>query len=162
MRKILPSGESFEVHNASGLIFPVLARIVPVLFLLLTRANAAYRHSTATISKHQPLIIMNTQQAIEQKLHDALSPQHLEVTNESHMHNVPEGSESHFKVVVVSDGFSGKNLLARHRQINRILAEELQGGVHALALHTMTTAEWFEKAGKAPDSPLCLGGGKQS
>ena len=104
---------------------------------------------------------MTIQQTITDKLQQAFSPEHLEVVNESHMHNVPEGSESHFKVVVVSDQFAGKMLIARHRLVNKVLEEELQGGIHALALHTMTMEEWFEK-GKAPDSPECLGGSKAS
>ena len=101
---------------------------------------------------------MNTQSAIEQKLTDGLSPLHLEVLNESHMHNVPDGSESHFKIVAVSSAFEGRNLLARHRIINQLLAQELTGGVHALAMHTMTPGEWFQKGGAVPDSPPCMGG----
>jgi BolA protein len=103
---------------------------------------------------------MNTQEIITKKL-QALSPEHLEVVNESHMHNVPEGSESHFKVVIVSDAFKDKMLIARHRLVNKALEEELKGGIHALALHTMTMEEWFEK-GNAPQSPPCLGGGAKS
>ena len=103
---------------------------------------------------------MNTQETITEKL-QALSPEHLEVINESHMHNVPEGSESHFKVVIVSDDFKDKMLIARHRLVNKALEEELNGSIHALALHTMTIQEWFDKGG-APDSPPCLGGGKNN
>lgn len=99
------------------------------------------------------------QQTITKKLDEAFSPEHLEVTNESHMHNVPEGSESHFKVVIVSDQFKDKLPLARHRLVNKTLEAELSGGIHALALHTLTMEEWFEK-GQAPESPLCEGGGK--
>jgi len=102
---------------------------------------------------------MSVEDDIIEKLQTALSPLHLEVTNESHMHNVPPGSESHFKVVAVSDEFNGKMLVARHRIINKALAEELEGPIHALALHTMTADEWAEK-GAAPASPPCLGGGK--
>lgn len=107
---------------------------------------------------------MNTQENITNKLNNAFSPEHLEVINESFMHNVPKGSESHFKVVIVCDDFEGKMLIARHRLVNKVLEEELtkeqtNGGIHALALHTMTMEEWFKK-GKAPDSPECLGGGK--
>lgn len=101
---------------------------------------------------------MNMQETITEKLEQALHPEHLEVINESHMHNVPEGSESHFKVVIVSNDFKDKMLLARHRMTNKVLENELNGGIHALALHTMTMEEWFEK-GNAPESPPCLGGG---
>ncbi|MES9962427.1 MAG: BolA/IbaG family iron-sulfur metabolism protein [Candidatus Sedimenticola sp. 20ELBAFRAG] len=99
------------------------------------------------------------QKTIEQKIQDALKPMHLEVIDESHMHNVPEGAQSHFKVVVVSDQFEGKNLLARHRLVNNLIKQEFDQGLHALALHTMTPQEWFDKGGVAPNSPECLGGG---
>jgi len=80
------------------------------------------------------------------------------------MHNVPEGSESHFKIIIVCDDFKGKTLIARHRMINKMLSDELnkeqtEGGIHALSLHTMTMDEWFDK-GKVNDSPECIGGGK--
>ncbi len=78
------------------------------------------------------------------------------------MHSVPEGSESHFNVTIVSCAFEGKMLVARHRMVNEILADELVGEIHALALHTMTPDEWFEKGGRVPDSPDCLGGSKKS
>lgn len=103
---------------------------------------------------------MSVESDITDKLTNTLHPQHLEVINESHMHNVPPGSESHFKVVLVSDEFEGKMLVARHRMINQALADELAGPVHALALHTMTPAEWTKKGGEAPQSPPCMGGGK--
>jgi BolA protein len=48
--------------------------------------------------------------------------------------------------------------VARHRLVNKILAEELDV-IHALALHTMTPQEWQQK-GAAPQSPPCMGGGK--
>lgn len=103
---------------------------------------------------------MSIQTQIEYKLQQAMQPDFLEVVNESHLHNVPPGSESHFKVTIVSEQFKGKMLIARHRQINGILAEELNGKIHALALHTLTPDEYFERAGKVADSPLCMGGGK--
>ncbi|MES9835525.1 MAG: BolA/IbaG family iron-sulfur metabolism protein [Candidatus Thiodiazotropha sp.] len=102
------------------------------------------------------------QETIQQKLESAFSPLHLEVINESHMHNVPEGSESHFKIVVVSDAFKGERLINRHRQVNKLLAEELQAGVHAIALHTLTPEDWFDQGGRTADSPPCLGGSKQA
>ena len=105
---------------------------------------------------------MTTQEIIQQKLQAAFSPMHLEVINESDNHNVPKGSESHFKVVLVSQAFAGESLIARHRQVNKVLAEELQGGVHALALHTLSPEDWFNRGGTVRESPECLGGSNQS
>ena len=104
---------------------------------------------------------MSVQGIIEEKL-QVLHPEHLEVLNESHMHNVPEGSESHFKVTLVSPEFSGKNLVARHRMINQLLTEELAGSVHALSLNTLTPEEWIKKGGETRQSTPCLGGSKKS
>ena len=103
---------------------------------------------------------MNMQTQIETKLAAELQVQHLEVVNESNNHNVPPGSESHFKIVVVAPDFAGKSLINRHRMINSILADELRQGIHALAMHTYTEEEWVKKHGNVPLSPPCLGGGK--
>jgi len=102
---------------------------------------------------------MTIQDDIHQKLQAALQPQHLEVINESNNHNVPRGSESHFKLIIVTAEFNGKTLVARHRLINKLLADELAGPVHALALHTLTPEEWAA-TGTAPVSPPCMGGSK--
>ena len=98
------------------------------------------------------------EQEIIIKLTSGVAPEVLEVSNESHMHSVPPGSESHFKVVVISQEFNGRRLVQRHQMIYSILADELAGGVHALALHTYTPDEWLEKRNETPDSPNCLGG----
>jgi BolA protein len=103
---------------------------------------------------------MTVQETIEHKLRQGLNPVHQEVNNESHRHNVPPGSEFHFKVLVVSERFAGERLVGRHRVVNRLLAEELAGPVHALSIHALTPQEWFERGGRVPESPPCLGGGK--
>ena len=103
---------------------------------------------------------MNIQSSIETKLAEALAPAHLEVINESNQHNVPPNSETHFKVVIVAEAFEPQRKVARHQSIYGLLAEELAGPVHALALHTYTTAEWVDRHGEAPMSPPCLGGSK--
>ena len=102
---------------------------------------------------------MNIQSIIEKRLSDVFHPSVLEVENESHMHNVAPGSESHFKVTIVSEDFEGLSLIKRHRLVNKALEQEMTK-IHALALHTMTKDDYFEKAGKVADSPLCAGGGK--
>jgi BolA family transcriptional regulator, general stress-responsive regulator len=103
---------------------------------------------------------MDMQHAISDKLNRDFSPLFIEVLDESHMHNVPEGSQSHFKVTLVSERFSGKPLIQRHRAVNASLDGDIRSAIHALALHTLTPEEWFAKGGSAPDSPPCLGGGK--
>lgn len=103
---------------------------------------------------------MQVQNIVESKLTEMFAPSHLEVINESDNHNVPPGSESHFKVTVVSDEFEGKMLVARHRMINKLLADELAGSIHALSMHTFTSKEWAQKNEQTRKSPPCLGGSK--
>lgn len=103
---------------------------------------------------------MSVQTDIETKLAENIDVLHLEVINESANHNVPPGSESHFKLVLVSNDFSEQSLLVRHRAINTILKQELDGIIHALAIHVYTEQEWAEKTDGAPMSPPCLGGSK--
>lgn len=103
---------------------------------------------------------MTVQQEIEQRLGGELAPEYLEVENESHQHSVPANSETHFKVVLVSEKFEGKARVARHQQVYSVLAALLEGPVHALALHTYTPTEWERRSAESPASPACLGGSK--
>jgi BolA protein len=102
---------------------------------------------------------MSVQQEIEQQLQQ-FSPAHLEVSNESHMHSVPPNSETHFRVVLVSDQFENTRKVARHQQVYAALAAQLEGPVHALALHTYSPDEWRERQQQVPGSPDCKGGSK--
>ena len=103
---------------------------------------------------------MTVYETIERKIIASLTPAHLEVINESHMHSVPPDSESHFKLVIVAERFTGETRIRRHQAVNRILADELASDIHALSLLTLTPDEWLAKGGAIPDSPPCLGGGR--
>ena len=97
---------------------------------------------------------------IEEKLRAALAPAVLEVHNESGMHNVPKGSETHFRVVVVSAAFEGKSAVMRHQLIYKALADAMKPGrVHALAITSRTPDEWSASP-EGNASPPCLGGSK--
>jgi len=96
---------------------------------------------------------------ILKKITETFTPAYLEVLNESHMHAVPAGSETHFKVVLATDVFNGKRQVQRHQAVYACLAEELKNGVHALALHTFSPDEWQTKTA-VPASPQCMGGSK--
>lgn len=102
---------------------------------------------------------MIIQQQIETKLQAALAPLQLQVVNESYMHSVPANSETHFKLVIVSDLFSGKRKVARHQLVYGLLRDELSSGVHALAMHLYAPQEWSEHTAVAA-SPNCMGGSK--
>lgn len=82
---------------------------------------------------------------ITAKLNEALSPERVEVIDDSakhagHSHN-PGGGETHFTVKVTAGVFSGKRLVERHRLINQALAEELATTVHALAIEARAPGE---------------------
>lgn len=100
---------------------------------------------------------MMQREFIVQTLTEALQPQFLAVTNESHQHNVPANSETHFKVVCVCEVFAALSPVKRHQHVYGLLAQALTSGVHALALHLYSPEEWSER-GVAPSSPPCLGG----
>mmetsp|Transcript_37023 Transcript_37023/g.81340 ORF Transcript_37023/g.81340 Transcript_37023/m.81340 type:complete len:135 (-) Transcript_37023:439-843(-) len=99
--------------------------------------------------------------AVHTKLASAFAPRVLEVINESSGHNVPAGSETHFKVVVVSEAFESKPLIARHRLVNDALQEELAGPIHALSIVAKTPEQWEKSGGTFPKSPPCMGGSKR-
>jgi BolA family transcriptional regulator, general stress-responsive regulator len=89
---------------------------------------------------------LSQQSNIEQKLKTALKPERLEVINESHLHaghqpHFDGKGESHFRVRVVSEAFTGKSRLERHRIINQLLAEELKAEIHALAVEAGAPGE---------------------
>lgn len=96
---------------------------------------------------------MSIQQTIERKLTEAFSPQRLAVINESHLHaghhHVASGheepfdgtGETHFRVRIVADAFSDMSRVERHRAVNALLAEELEGSVHALAIEPAAPGE---------------------
>ncbi|KAK6017114.1 ribosomal L15, partial [Ostertagia ostertagi] len=70
------------------------------------------------------------------------TPSHLEIVCESYMHNVPKGSEKHFRVQIVSDKFEGCPVLQRHRMVNSCLSDELAGPVHALRIDAIPPSKW--------------------
>ena len=93
---------------------------------------------------------------LKEKLRLGLAPDLLEVMNESYMHSVTPNSETHFKVVAVSSLFDEKRQVQRHQLVYGLLADELAGEVHALALHTYSPDEWSEVDQQIPSSPNCI------
>lgn len=86
-----------------------------------------------------------TQQLIEARLTEALSPTRLVVEDEGHLHAGHAGAREHggghYRVTVVSAAFEGVAPVARHRRVYAALAGELKTRIHALALTTLTPAE---------------------
>lgn len=100
------------------------------------------------------------QQQLTDKIQAQFTPHFLQIENESHLHSSGKGANSHFKIVLVSDKFEGVAKVARHRQLYQLFAQELQQGIHALALHLYTLTEWEQLRQQAPLSPTCRGIGQ--
>jgi len=81
---------------------------------------------------------MTMEDRIRFNLSKAFAPSQLTIENESHLHAGHHGSpgtgSSHFRVYIVSARFGGLSRIERHRLVNEALSEELQDGVHALAI----------------------------
>jgi BolA protein len=97
---------------------------------------------------------------IQTKLASLFSPSEFQLVNESSSHSGP-GTETHFKVFLVSDKFKDLNRVKRQQAVYAALAEELEGPVHALSMRLLTPEEWSEQnKADMPDSPDCRGGSK--
>ena len=81
---------------------------------------------------------IGTEERITRTLTEAFRPAQIDVVDESDLHkghagHRPEG-ETHFRVRIVSEAFRGRSRVDTHRLINAALKQELEGGVHALAI----------------------------
>lgn len=101
---------------------------------------------------------MTRKQKIETHLTRHLKPVLMDILNESYLHHVPEGSETHFKAMIVSQQFVNLSRVERHRRVMALLAEEFAQGLHALSLHLYTPDEWSLRQNKVPASPACRDG----
>jgi BolA protein len=104
---------------------------------------------------------MNVKTTIEERLRDVLEADPLIVVDESHTHNVPAGSQTHFNAIVVSGAFEGKNRIARQRTVYAALTDLMGKPIHALTMKTLTPAEWKAADGRVGNPPpKCMGGSK--
>ena len=89
---------------------------------------------------------MTVKNTITQKLNAAFHPQHLDVVDESHLHaghaGHREGGETHFRLHIISDAFTGKNRIDRQRLVNDLLADDMgPNKIHALAMKVEAPGE---------------------
>lgn len=63
---------------------------------------------------------------------------------------------------MVSDKFGDVKAIQRHRMVNEVLADELDGKIHALSLQLKTPEQWEKSGGAVYKSPPCLGGSKKA
>ena len=82
----------------------------------------------------------------------ALSPEHLEVVDDSARHAGHAGAASgggHYRVLIVSESFRGRDLISRQRAVYAALGDAMQTTVHALELQTLTPEEWQRRGSPA-------------
>lgn len=87
---------------------------------------------------------------IEEKLINAFSPLHIDITKEKLLFELPNEEQFHFNVVMISKIFEGLKINQRHKAINSILAKELIESIPVLTLHTYTEKEWLYKYSSLP------------
>ena len=85
---------------------------------------------------------MTLELKIKKTLEKTFQPIYLEVENESPKHSVPKGSETHFRILVVSNLFEGLSRVERQRSINDLFISEFKSGLHALSQKALTVKEW--------------------
>lgn len=87
---------------------------------------------------------MNTTERIDAALRAGLAATELRVDDDSHLHAGHAGARGgggHFRVRVVSEAFRGKGLVERHRMVYALLADEMRGAIHALAITALAPGE---------------------
>ena len=105
---------------------------------------------------------MSVTEIIERKVIDTFSPTRLKIDNDSKRHAGP-ATDSHFRLIIVSQAFEGANRVKRQRAVYACLAEELAGPVHALQMKCLTPTEYESADGDVSlKAPPCGGGHKRS
>lgn len=120
-------------------------------------ARASLRDAVRHTQERLDYKVMNMKQIIENICIEALSPDFCQVEDESYLHHVPPGTESHFKLVICSKQFEGLGRVPRHQKIYALLSDYMPTPIHALAIHAYAPNEWTPEL-KIRHSPACLGG----
>ncbi|MBC7284290.1 BolA family protein [Hoeflea sp.] len=96
---------------------------------------------------------MSRQNRIETALTERFEPERLVVINESHLHaghhhsgsdhhgSFDGSGETHFRIRIVAPAFAGMSRIERHRAVNELLKDELDGGLHAMAVEASAPGE---------------------
>ena len=81
---------------------------------------------------------------IKARLEQALSPTHLDIIDESHLHAGHLGAASgagHFNVMIISDKFAGQSAIQRHRMVYLAVGDLMPSEIHALSIQALSQAE---------------------
>lgn len=94
---------------------------------------------------------MNLEDQIKKRVTQHLHPHLLEVLDESAMHG---SSNSHYRLLVVSDLFVDMSSIQRHRKVYEAIGQDILGQIHAFSQQTYTIEEW-NQSGIQTSSPPC-------
>lgn len=97
---------------------------------------------------------MTRAQRMHQLLQQAFQPVHLQLVDDSALHS--RGSESHFRLLIVSSMFEGLSLVQRHKRVMQVLESEFQSGLHSISQKTISLQEWAKAPATVPKSSKCL------
>ena len=89
------------------------------------------------------------------QLMQSFAPHHLEIDNFSSQHS--RGAHSHYRLVMASEDFHGKNRVLRHQLVYRAATSLMPEPVHALMLELYSPQEWQEKTTQPAAPPPCRG-----
>lgn len=89
------------------------------------------------------------------KISEKLDVQHIELADESHLHD-RGGEQTHLKLIVVSEQFRKLSRVERQRSILSLLDAEFKTGLHALTIRALTPEEWQSGGAKGFESPICV------
>lgn len=97
---------------------------------------------------------MTIEEQLHNKISSAISPIHLEIINESHLHSVPPKAKTHFKLIIVSEKFNSLSTIEKHQLVRNILKDEFKL-VHALSFVLLTPIEFENIPKEQFASPPC-------
>ena len=86
---------------------------------------------------------MSAYETIVSQLNISFDVANLFLENESFMHNVPPNSETHFKLVIVSNDFTELTNVKRHQCIYKALNDTMTR-IHALSIQAFTPDEYLQ------------------
>ncbi|EDN68390.1 BolA-like protein [Beggiatoa sp. PS] len=87
----------------------------------------------------------DTASLIKEKLTTALNPTHLEIRDDSDKHAGHAGAREgggHFVVTIVSEQFTEKTLVQRHRMVYSAIDDLMKTAIHALSIQAQTPDEF--------------------
>ena len=107
--------------------------------------HPVFHHERSFLRRSEAVEISARVYAIQDALRHKLEAQHVEVIDQSSLHEGHPGAQGgggHFQVLVVSDRFRGLSRIAAQRVVYGALGQLMVNDIHALSMRTLTPEEW--------------------